>query len=238
MYQPDNATMDHGLVEKKGCSGCQKVLLGCGVVLLIFLIAGGLFIWWLTANFRRIGADFTTKMLKQGMRELQLPDDQQTRIFQRIDQISQQFKDEEITLEQVGHIFEVIGESPLMPAGTALLVQRTYLDKSGLTEAEKEAARLSIRRFARGTIEQSIPEERSNEVLDLISTKDSQDNSRQFEETLTDAQLRLFIAEAKKAADEAEVAAEIPEINFADEFDKAVDEALADLPDGDSEEKP
>lgn len=237
MYQPDNATIGHGLVEKQGCSGCQKVIIGCGIVLLILLIAGGLFIWWLTANFRRIGADYTTKMLKQGMRELKLPADQQTRIFQRIDQISQQFKDQETTLEQVGHILEVIGESPLMPAGTALLVQRAYLDKSGLAEAEKEAARLSIRRFARGAIAKSISEEHTNEVLDLISTKDSQDNQRQFEETLTDAQLRLFIAEAKKAADEAGVAAEIPEINFADEFDKAVDQALADLPD-ESEEKP
>lgn len=209
--------------------GCKKVALGCGIVMLILFIVIGLGAWWIYANIRSLGADFATTLLKNSMKELKLPADQEERIFKRLDQVSQKFKDQEITLEQVAHIVEVIGESPLIPAGSALVVDRAYLDKSGFDDVEKEEARLAIRRFVRGTIDNSIPEERSNAVLDTISSTDPDTEEREFHETLTDEQLRIFITEARKAADEAEIPGDIPEINFADEFDKAIDKALADL---------
>lgn len=211
--------------RKEGLSGCAIAAIGCSVVLVLVLVLGGLVAFWSFQNARQLGADFAAAALKEGLKELDLPADQQTRINARIDDVAQQFKDEKLTVDEVVHIFEKIGQGPLMPAGLALVVKRVYIRDSGLSDEEKDAAEISIHRFVRGVIDESIPEAEREAVLDRISTMDPQGN-RQFKETLTDDEVRAFVDAAKQAADDAGVAEDVPEINFADEFDKAVDEAL------------
>lgn len=224
-FDPQNDFDGAAPAKKEGLSGCAIAAIGCGVVSLLVIIVGGLGVWWLSQNARQLGADFAATALKEGLKELDLPADQRTRIDARIDDVAQQFKDEKLTLEEVVHIFEKIGQGPLMPAGLALVVKRAYVRDSGLSDDEKARAETAIHRFARGCIDKSIPESTSDSVLDLISTKDPGGN-RQFKQTLTDDELREFIAAAKQAADDASVAEEVPEVNFADEFDTAIDEAL------------
>jgi len=206
-------------------SGCAKVAIGCGVIVLLLAIAGGIVGLWVANNARELGADLAGTLMKEGLKELQLPDDQRKRIFDRIDEVSQRFKDGEITIKEVGVIFKNIAKSPLMPAGMALVVDRVYLRDSGLDDDEQATARVAIQRFTHGTINESIPEAEVDKVLDTISTKNAQGN-RQFRQPLSDAELRTFVKAAADAADKAEVPAEVPEVNFADEFDKAIDEAL------------
>lgn len=147
-----------------------------------------------------------------------------------IDDVGRQFKDGEMELQQVVMIFEKLSQSPILPAGVSLFVKRVYIRDSGLDDDEKEAAHLAIQRFSRGVIDESIPETERESVLDMISTKDPNGN-RQFKQKLTDTELRAFVAAVTKAADDAGVPDEVPEINFADEFDKAIDEALNEFSD-------
>jgi hypothetical protein len=208
-----------------GMSGCAKAAIGCGVIMVFGSIVTGIAVWYITANAREFGADITAEMMKNGLTELKLPANQQQRIFARIDEVSQNFKDKKITLEQVGLIFKEIAEGPLMPAGMSLVVERAYLDKSGFEEQEKDAARIATRRFTHGTIRQMIPEQQVNSVLDTISSV-NHENNREFRHPVSDEELRAFVAAAKQAADDADVPEDVPEVNFADEFDKAIDEAL------------
>ena len=76
----------------------------------------------------------------------------------------------------------------------------------------------------------------------MISTK-KPDGNREFKQKLTDDELRAFIEAVTQTADEAGVPAEVPEIDFADEFDKAIDEALDEfggpqLPDEETQDLP
>lgn len=208
-------------------SGCAKVAIGCGVLAVIAFIAVGIGVWWVASNVRQLGADAASSTMKEVLKELELPADQQDRIFARIDEVAQRFKDKEITLEKVGQIFQEIGEGPLMSAGLALVVERAYLEQSGFDDEEKSAARTTIQRFSYGIINEMIPDAEVNSVLDAISTKNA-GGGRQFQQPVTDEQLRAFVAAAKKASDDANVPEEVAEVNFADEFDKAVDEALGD----------
>jgi len=229
MSHPDhfNDPDDFGRkADKPGMSGCAKVALGCGTSVLIALIAAGIGLWWIVANAREIGADVAGAAMKEGLKELSLPADQQQRIFDRIDEVAQRFKDEEITLEEVGEMFREISEGPLIPAGMALVVDRAYLDESGFDDEEKAAARVTIQRFTHGTIRGMIPEAEVETVLDTISTKNNK-GERIFRHLVTEEELRTFIAAAKQAADDGNVPEEVPKVNFADEFDKAIDEALA-----------
>lgn len=71
-----------------------------------------------------------------------------------------------------------------------------------------------------------IPQQELDTVLDTISEKKNNRDEREFKHPISDEELREFITKAKQAADDANVPEEVPEVNFADEFDKAIDEAL------------
>ena len=216
--------------EKKGMSGCAMVGIGCGIGALLLVIVAVIVAWWVSRNIREFGTDIAVSAMKEGLQELDVPEDQRQRMHARIDDVGQQFKDGKLDLQQVGSIFEKLSEGPLLPAGVSLFVKRAYVRDSGLSEEEKSAADISVQRFARGVIDKSIPEGTRESVFDLISTKDAQ-GKREFKKALTDDELREFLAAVTKAADEAAVPDKVPEINFADEFDKAVDEALGQIDD-------
>lgn len=221
-FEPDDPDI---VIEKKGLSGCAIAGIGCGVIIVLLLIAVGIGAWWVSRHGRNFGTDLAVTAMKEGLKELDVPDDQRQRMHARIDDVGRQFKDGELELQQVVLIFEKLSQSPILPAGVSLFVKRVYIRDSGLDDDEKEAAHVAIQRFSRGVIDESIPEAERESVLDMISTKDPNGN-RQFKQKLTDAELRAFVAAVTKAADDAGVPDEVPEINFADEFDKAIDEAL------------
>ena len=227
MSQPDPfESQDQDVVPKKeGLSGCAIAGIGCAVIVVLGLIAAVLVGFWVAKNARELGTDLAVSAMKEGLNELEVPDDQRKRMHARIDDVGQQFKDGKLELQQVGAIFEKLSKSPILPAGVSLFVKRVYIRDSGLDEEEKAAAHIAIQRFSRGVIDGSIPEAKREAVLDMISTKDMNGN-RQFQQKLTDDELRAFIKAVAETADEAGVPPEVPEINFADEFDKAIDEAL------------
>ncbi|MGZ0171663.1 MAG: hypothetical protein ACKVHE_19135 [Planctomycetales bacterium] len=229
MSQPDpfeSQDQDH-IPEKKGLSGCAIAGIGCGVIVVLGLIAVVVGGWWVANNVREFGTDIAVTAMKEGLNELEVPDDQRKRMHARIDDVGQRFKDGHLEIEQVMAIFKKLSESPILPAGVSLFVKRVYIRDSGLDEEEKSAADIAIQRFSRGVIDKSIPEAKREAVLDMISTKQP-DGNREFQQKLTDDELRDFLKAVTETADEAGVPAEVPEINFADEFDEAIDEALGE----------
>lgn len=208
-----------------GMSGCAKVAIGCGAACVVGAVLALIAVWWVAANAREIGADLAAAGMKEGLKELKLPAEQQRRIFDRIDDVADRFKKKEITNQEVLEIFENIGKGPLIPAGMVLVVERAYLDESGFDDEEKAAAGITIQRFTHGTVRKMIPQAKVESVLDTISDKNNK-GERKFRHPISDEELRRFIEAAKQAADDANVPKEVPKVNFADEFDKAIDEAL------------
>lgn len=206
-------------------SGCAKVAIGCGILSLIAIIVGAISIWYVASNLREWGTDITLEAMKEGMQELQLPVDQQEHINSRLAELGQQFKDKKITFLQLGNIAKKLAEGPFGAASMTRVIEKVYLEPSGLTDEEKAAAKTTIKRFSQGVIQKTISDEDTTTVLDTISTVNAE-GQREFKTPVTDEQLKAFLAAAKKAADDGNVPAEVPEVNFADEFDKAVTEGL------------
>ncbi|MEE3373338.1 MAG: hypothetical protein VX346_28640 [Planctomycetota bacterium] len=211
----------------KKSKGCRNLMIGCGCLTAVSLLLALAGTFWVARNWRFLAAQTGSLVIKSTIRELQIPSAQRQRINQRLDQLAQQYTDGDLSEEQLGRILQNITTGPLLPAGSALVVERQYLDNSGLDTTEKEAARRAIQRFAHGSLNESIPSDTVGDVLDTISDSGGPEGQRTFRQSLSDDELRDFIAAAIEAADDAEVPAEVPDINFADEFDKAVDEALA-----------
>ncbi len=210
---------------KQGMSGCAMAAIGFGVFALILLIIGGAGIYYVAQNIRGIAANMVTPALQEIVSKMEIPTEQKTQISARISELGTSFKDETLTLNDLQAIMQGVVSSPLAGAAGTIWFTEQYIAKSGLNAAEQKDATMTTRRFAKGLLDKSIGDKEANGVMDLMSEK-GRNGETNFKEKLTDKELNEVLKKMKTAADAANIATDVPEINFAKEFDKVIDEAL------------
>jgi hypothetical protein len=226
--EPDDATqpiLPGSQPVKQGMSGCAMAAIGFGVFALILLIIGGVGIYYVAQNIRGIAANMVTPALKEMVSQMEIPTEQKTQISARISELGTSFKDETLTLNDLQAIMQGVVSSPLAGAAGTIWFTEQYIAKSGLNAAEQKDATMTTRRFAKGLLDKSIGDKEANGVMDLISDK-GPNGETNFKDKLTDKELNEILKKMKTAADAANIATDVPEINFAKEFDKVIDEAL------------
>ena len=154
-----------------------------------------------------------------------LPQDQKDRILTKVHGLTDDFKSGKITSQQFMDLAQSVSTSPLLPLGIALAADKQYISRSGLTDAEKELGRVSVRRFARGMVDGTLHEDDMHVPMAYISTMKGP-NQYELKKTVPDEDLRKFIKELQKRADKAGVTQDAPDINVADEVEKLIDKGL------------
>jgi hypothetical protein len=194
-------------------------------------------------KWRSFAAMGINSIATQAVTTSALPQDQKDRILAKITGVTGDFKSGKISLEQAGKVLESVFEGPLMPLTMMMAVEEKYFKKSGLTEQDKADAKMAINRFARAVADGKLKINDLMTSMDVLSTKSSSNtttvtpggtttttshrNDFQLKPTATDEELRTFIADVKAKADKAEVPAEVPPMNIAEEIEKAIDAGLA-----------
>lgn len=219
----------------------QKGCLIAFVVALVLVIGLGV---TAALTWRRMVAASVTLGVTEMVKASQLPEEQKGRIMTKVTAVTDDFKSGRITLRQFGHVFQTVAEGPLMPLAAMWGVQERYFAKSGLTEEEKTAAIRAIHRFSHGVAEGTLNMDDLNVAMKHVATgngtmtvtRTSSDGSVKkvttstgnfnFKPKVTDEELRQFIADVKAKADEAKIAEDVPELNIADEVEKAIDKGL------------
>jgi hypothetical protein len=204
---------------------------------IILVIALAIFGWWAynygPAWFSRFLAD----ALKQTINDSELPADEKADINVQIDRVATEFREGRLSGQQFQKIVEGFVESPLMTSMSVWMIDKQYIDKSGLAEDEKAEGRTAVRRFMRGMVDRQIAEAGIDAAMQHVAVRQS-DGSWKLLEQVSDEQLRSFFKEAKKQADRAEIPPEPEDIDPSDEFKRIVDEALlgeaAGAPDADA----
>lgn len=213
---------------KKGLGGCAIAGIGCGVVALVCLIGLVAAVWWAASNWQNLAADLGTYGASQMVEASDLPADQKTRIVARLNQVNSDFQAGRITAEQLGRVVETAMQSPLLHLGMVEFAEQRYLAPNpDLTEEEKQAGRRSLERFARGIYEGKLAPEAFDQIAAPMMTTDSA-GEQHLKDNPTADEVREMLRLANEAANEVAVPDEPFEINIADEFDRAVDQALAE----------
>ena len=208
--------------SQTGGYGCLKIAgIGCLVVFILAVVGGVIVVM----NFKSIASSAVSAAVKAGINESELPAEQKQRVIKQVDRLTTAYKAGEISEEQLGSLMEKLAEGPLFPLGMVYAFESEHITPSDMTEAEKQAAKRSLQRVARGIYEESIDRDELEELLGLITTADGQ-GDRQMKEQLTRQELDAFLAAAKDKADEAQVPDEPFEVDVATEIEQAVDQAL------------
>ncbi|MGD9632614.1 MAG: hypothetical protein AB7G28_05875 [Pirellulales bacterium] len=219
------ADVDGAPTEKKR-SGWQTCLIGCLVVCVVLFVLAVLIALWISRNWRSWTADFATEGIRQGMKDSQLDPQEQQQIMVQVERVSQAFRDNAISAEQLGNLAEKLVKSPLFSMLMATAIEKQYLAKSGLSDEEKVAGSQSLQRFIRGVVDEKIKQPGIDAAMAHVADR-RPNNQWELRKTLTDDELRAFFAEAKKQADEAGIPEQPAEIDPSEEVRKIVDAALA-----------
>ncbi len=206
-------------------SGCRNFAFGCGcAAACLLVIAAGIGIW-VAMNWKDWAADFGKQVAADAVSKSLLPAEDKARVLKRINQLADDFKVGKVSTQQLGKVMEQIAQSPLLPLGLVMAADEKYVKPSGLSNEEKDAARRTLQRLARGAFEKTIPENDTQEVMKLVTDHESNGNER-LKERLTDDELKAFLEKAKEKADAASVPDEPFDVNIADEIEKAIDKVL------------
>jgi len=194
-------------------------LLGAG------LIAG--VVWYVARNVKEIASDMAREVIVSGVENSEMDEEEKQAIIAQVDRVVDKYQSGEISTEDLGRIMKELGESPLVGAFMIYSIEAKYVAPSGLSDEEKEQARLTLQRVLRGVYEETITPDELEPLLDPMTIQ-TPDGNRQLKETVTDQELRDFLAGCKQKADEAEVPDEPFEVKVSEEFRRAVDRALGE----------
>jgi hypothetical protein len=211
-------------VERK--SGWRSCLTGCLIAFVILLVIAILVGVWVARNLREWAADLTTEGIRQGIASSQLPAQEQQEIMVQVDRVAKAFREKKMSVEQLGILAEKFADSPLMSLIVASTIDQQYFAKSGLSEEEKTEGRQTVQRFFRGAIDKKINEAGIDAAMAHVADRDAHGKWK-LRPTLTDEELRAFLAEAKKQADAAGVPDQPADIDPSEEIKKIIDEALS-----------
>jgi hypothetical protein len=212
-------------VERK--SRWQSCLTGCLVVFVILIIVAVLVGFWISRNWRGLASSFGTAVIQQGVEASQLPAEEKQQIMVQVERVAQAFRENTISQKQLENLAHKLVESPLMSLMVASTIDQQYFAKSGLSNEEETEGRQTVQRFFRGSIDEKINEAGIDAAMAHVADRDPANGQWKLRQTLTDDQLRAFLAEAKKQADAAGIPEQPAEIDPSEEIKKIVDAALA-----------
>jgi hypothetical protein len=222
-------TVSAELVEPQRPSGARACLIGCLIVFAIGVCLCGGVAWFVRAHLgtiRTFVADTAREAIVSGIQESDLDEDEKQAVIAQVDHLVEQYKSGEITMEQLGRVTEELAQSPLMGALVMVSIDTQYIQPSGLSVEEKEQAQRIMQRVLRGFLEEKIRQEELEDILDHVMDR-REDGSREMKDSVSDGDLRVFVAQLKERADAAEIPDEPFEVKISEEFRQSVDRALA-----------
>jgi len=228
--KPSVETVSAEVVEPPRRSGAKTCLIGCLILFLIALCVCGGIAWYVYANlghFKNMMSDAARQAIVSGIQESDLSEEEKQAVISQVDRVVDQYKSGEITTQELGKVMEELAQSPLMGVILIYSIEAKYIQPSGLSAEEKDQARRTMQRVLRGVLEEKIRQEELETALDYVTVKGAND-TRELKNSVSDDELRAFVAELKERADSAEIPDEPFEVKIGEEFRQAIDRALGE----------
>lgn len=207
-------------------SAARTCLMGCLIAFLAMAVISVILIIWIMRNWKDWASNFGSATLKQAIEQTELPIEERDEINAQIDRIAAAFRAGQLDGVALERLVKNLVESPLMTMIAASAIDKKYIAASGLNDAEKAAAQVTLQRYLRGAIDDKFNQQQIDAAMKSVA---DQKGPGQWElrEHVTDDELRQFLKTAQEQADAAGIPAEIEAVDPSDEFKRIVDEALA-----------
>ena len=219
--------MNEHAAHKRGMTGTQKTLVGCGItvlVLIVLVIAGGMALWGFGKG---AAADMMYTSVVNLADMSQVPQDQRDGLLAEAASIRDGIKDGSVSTVEFGMAIQLIADSPVLGYIALAGAENKYLNPIGLDEQEKQDAVRTVARFMRGYAENTISDFDVIDAWYAITDTSGLSNpntlsERQPRASIPDGELRDILDDLKQAADAANVPDEPYTPDAAEELRKAM----------------
>ncbi len=234
--------MDDGMPmdERKSGGAGKYIAIGCLSVVFIAIVGMVITGVWVANNWKTWASDATTTIMANGIRDTELPLEDQRALIARVELVGEEFKSGALTLDEVQLIGETLLESPLLTLGVVEGMSKVYIEPSALTEEEKATAKRLTDRLGRGMYDKRIAPEELEGVLKPLSNEEQTVQIRRNDEgrvvsfqldlkppeQVTADELRAFMAEAESLLEQKAIPDEPFEVDIIEEFDRAIEAAV------------
>jgi hypothetical protein len=207
-------------------NGCLWAMLfgGLGFVVVVALVCG-IGGYYAVKNAKSFAISIARDVAVNVVKESELSEEDKQEIIVQVDRVVAAYKDGEIDEKDLEKILKEIQSSPLIPLAVVYGMEKQYLDKSGLTDEEKADAKKQLQRLIRGAMEKKIADSDVEKLMAPLQ-QTGPNGEQQMKQTLTDEEIKTFVAGAKKLADDAMVPDEEFQVDIGEEVKRIVDAGL------------
>ncbi len=207
-------------------------LIGCGVALIIAVVAVVVFGFFMVKKGKDMTTDFVVGAATQGVQDSNLDEESKQAMITRIESLAQDFKSGDITMEQMGRIVENLADGPIMSSLIAHTLEQTIIANSTLPPEEKEDARQQLQRVIHGMTQNQVSSQEMNDVMApvLVDTTDGTSTSVSLKANPTEEELREVIENARTLADAKGIPNQEFSLDIGAELDRAIAEAKGEQP--------
>ena len=208
----------------------KKVGIGCLGVIVVLIISGVVVVKNIKNIGRSAGAKLATTAVEAIVGKSGLSEAEQTEIMKPIRELANEFKKEEITLDELGSILSKVANGSLPTLLSMRSFEVLYLEKSSLDAAAKKAASVTVSRYTQGHATAKINDSEGIQGIVWEKTTDAAGKvTNSLKETLTPEELQKCLAIMQKAADDAGIADKKFEIDIAGALRKSIADSKAEL---------
>lgn len=212
--------------ESKKGSTARTCLMGCLFAFLAMAVIAVIAGIWISRNWKDLASNVGSAALKQTIEQTELPPEERDEIYIQIDRVAAAFRDGQLDGIAMERLMRNLVESPLMTMIAASAIDKKYIAVSGLDDAEKAAAQVTLQRYLRGAIDDKFTQQEIDAAMRPVADQKGP-GEWELRERVTDDELRQFLKIANEQADAAGIPDEIEAVDPSDEFKRIVDEALA-----------
>jgi hypothetical protein len=203
------------------------ILQGCLIavaIVFVLVIAGGIFVYM---NARGWSASLMQTVAVEAVNQSDLPESEKPEIIAVFEDLTEAFRNGDVTLEELAGVFEDPQESPAFAMGLVMQFEGAYVGQSGLGDDEKAAAKLTLNRTAQGLADGRLSWDQATDILKPVTVKDADgDDDLLMPDETNDEQIRAVIANAEAAVTEAGITDAYKEIDLSEEFRKHIEARL------------
>jgi hypothetical protein len=206
-------------------SAARTCLMGCLFIFLamvVIAVIGGI---WISRHWKDWASGLASQALKQTIEGTDLPPQERDEINVQIDRAAEAFRDGKLDAGGLERLMTNLVDSPLLTMIAASAIDKKYIAASGLNDAEKAAAQVTLQRYLRGAMDHKFTQEQIDAAMRPVADQKGP-GKWELRDRVTDDELRQFLKTANEQADAAGIPAEIDAVDPSDEFKRIVDEAL------------
>ena len=182
----------------------------------------------LSLNFKNWAALGTGAILKFVIHDSGLPEVEKNNIVQLVDSLAEEYTNNRLTLQDLERISQIFtGRGPVYLLAAAYQFESDYLEPSGLSDNEKEHARLMINRLMQGLLSGIIGAATADELAANLKTIDDDgDEVMKSPEQVADDEIRDLMKRIENTVDTVGVPSGYKEMNLAIELQKSIENAI------------